>query len=82
MFLFVLFYLGSPHRSVDGLRIRSYVNPLRISDPGLVRVPGILCPESYKAYCMHIIPEFSHRASLADLQLICKPTVRLCNQRL
>ena len=31
---------------------------------------------------MHIIPEFSHRASLADLQLICKPTVRLCNQRL
>ena len=31
---------------------------------------------------MHIIPEFSHRASLADLQLIFKPTMRLCNQRL
>ena len=26
----------------------SYVNPLRISDTGLVRVPGILCPKSYK----------------------------------
>ena len=27
-------------------------------------------------------PRISHRVSLADLQLICKPTVRLCNQRL
>ena len=80
--LFVCLYLGSPHRSVDGLRIRSYVNPRqhfrhRAGSSARNPVSGILQSLLYAYY-----PGISHRASLADLQLICKPTVRLCNQRL
>ena len=47
--LFVcLFYLRSAHRTVAGLRVEALAIPFSISDTGLVRVPGIPCPEFNK----------------------------------
>ena len=78
-FLFVcLFYLRSAHRTVAGLRLEAMAIPFSISDTGLVRVPGIPCPEFNKHYYEHIIPEFPIGHLIQIYNWIDRPAMRLC----
>ena len=58
----------------------SYGNPLRISDTGWFQGQVIPCPESYKAYYEHIIPEFPIGHLVQIYNRVDRSAMRLCYQ--